>query len=166
MGAGILPVAFNRGRAYFLFARERAGRGRESGLWSDFGGGSEKGESFLQTAVREAHEESMGLMGSLADIEDLINTSCIGQLTSGAYRTYVVEVEYDDNIPEIFKQTFDNAPKHLIEPDNGLYEKDRAQWVRSDRVGQFQGQFRKWYHRSGIPYRARKLVEFKCQQLN
>lgn len=158
MGAGVLPVAFRRGRAYLLFARERIGSKKDSGLWSDFGGKTEQGETRLETAVREAHEESMGLMGNKQDIEELINTSTIGKINVGHYVTYVVEVEYDESIPKLFRKEFLDAAPSVVEMNNGLYEKDKVAWVRSDNVNKFAPRFRKWFRASGIPFKAAALV--------
>ena len=154
----MLPVAFNGGRAYFLFSREWIGARKDAGMWSDFGGKTEKGESQFRTAVREAHEESMGLMGDTEDIEELINTSKIGEVDVGCYKTYLVEVEYDESVPRVFQQEFQKAPKKLVSARNGLYEKDLAAWVRSDNVPRFAKNFRNWYRRSGIPFRAASIV--------
>jgi len=56
MGAGVLPFALDGGRVFFLMQTVFAGR--KSGLLNDFGGGSEPGESGLQTAAREFVEET------------------------------------------------------------------------------------------------------------
>ena len=49
IGAGILPMAINDGKVYFLFSRERnLGDFKEKGLWSDFGGKDENGETSKQ----------------------------------------------------------------------------------------------------------------------
>ncbi len=77
MGGGILPVAFYKGKIYFLFSREQINSTVDSGLWSDFGGASEKGESFFQAASREAHEESSGFLGSLKNIENIIENKTL-----------------------------------------------------------------------------------------
>ena len=159
MGAGILPVAFQNGRAYFLFSRERSGTSyKDSGLWSDFGGKTEKGETHWQTAVREAHEESMGLMGTCEDIIDLLKNCLIGEIDVGCYKTYIVEVAYDESVPATFRQEFKNAPSELLNVRNGLYEKDEARWIRLENVGRFSKRFRSWYKYSGIPRKAVAIV--------
>ncbi len=58
MGGGILPVAFHKGKIYFLFSREYSKSKTKRGLWSDFGGSKEKGETLLETAIREGFEEN------------------------------------------------------------------------------------------------------------
>ena len=160
MGAGILPVAFRQGKAYFLFARERIGtKSRDSGRWSDFGGKTEKGESHTDTAIREAWEESMGLLGSKQDLLSRMKTHGIGEVDMGFYKTYLVEIDYNERFPDIFKATFENAPDSLVTARNGLYEKDAAMWVPVTDVGRFARNFRIWYKKSGIPFKAAKLVK-------
>lgn len=57
MGGGIIPVATDGVKVYFLFGKEV-----EDGKWSDFGGGREKIETPFQTAVREGGEELCGFL--------------------------------------------------------------------------------------------------------
>ena len=68
MGGGILPIAFHKGKIYFLFSREYSKNKTKKGLWSDFGGSREKGETYEETAIREGHEESNYILGSKKDI--------------------------------------------------------------------------------------------------
>ena len=73
IGAGILPMAINDGKVYFLFSRERnLGDFKEKGLWSDFGGKDENGETPMETAIREGYEESSGLLGTIKDVIFLV----------------------------------------------------------------------------------------------
>jgi hypothetical protein len=55
--AGILPhIADKNGGIYFLFGRERIKNNSvcsDHGLWSDFGGLREKGETLKACAIRE-----------------------------------------------------------------------------------------------------------------
>ena len=53
MGAGILPTTIHNGKLYFLFGKESKYEDSAPGF-SDFGGGTDNSESFLETAVREA----------------------------------------------------------------------------------------------------------------
>jgi 8-oxo-dGTP pyrophosphatase MutT (NUDIX family) len=56
MGAGVLPFALADGDVVFLM--QTVFEGRKSGLLNDFGGGSEPGESGINTAAREFIEET------------------------------------------------------------------------------------------------------------
>ena len=70
MGASILPISVHNGKIYFLFGKERDVD--ETPGWSDFGGGNESGESYLDTAIREGSEELTGFLGGVADIRKLL----------------------------------------------------------------------------------------------
>lgn len=56
MGAGVIPFCVNDQGVSFLLHKTFSGR--RAGCLVDFGGGSEDGESHLQTAVREFVEET------------------------------------------------------------------------------------------------------------
>ena len=47
MGAGILPTCIYKGKLYFLFGKENK-YGDTQG-WSDFGGGTDNSETFIQS---------------------------------------------------------------------------------------------------------------------
>ena len=64
MGAGVLPIAFYKGRIFFLFSREYINGTTDPGLWSDFGGSEENNESNKETALRECYEEANNILGS------------------------------------------------------------------------------------------------------
>ena len=63
VGAGILPVGVYKNKLYFLFGRENKYE-RSSPGWADFGGGVDKNDSIWKSAVREAREETIGLLGT------------------------------------------------------------------------------------------------------
>jgi len=56
MGAGVIPFCVKDGKVLFLFHKPFSGR--KAGFLVDFGGGSEDGESYRQTAAREFVEET------------------------------------------------------------------------------------------------------------
>jgi serine/threonine protein phosphatase PrpC len=70
MGASILPVTVHNGKVLLLFGKERNIDSNPG--WSDFGGGTDKGETFMETAVREGGEEMTGFLGSSSDIRQLL----------------------------------------------------------------------------------------------
>ena len=116
MGGGILPIAFYKGKIYFLFSREYSKSKTKKGLWSDFGGSREKGETYRQTAIREGYEESNHIIGSKKNIIDLIDNS-IYEITINKYRTYIVLIDYNKDLPTKFRKQFlsiKNNKPHLI----------------------------------------------------
>ena len=64
MGAGVLPIAFHKGRIFFLFSREYINSKEDAGLWSDFGGSKDNNENYKETAIRECFEESDNILGT------------------------------------------------------------------------------------------------------
>ena len=71
MGGSILPVTLHNNKIYFLFGKERDID--ENPGWSDFGGGTDKGETLFQTAIREGGEELTGFLGSDNEIRKMLN---------------------------------------------------------------------------------------------
>ena len=71
MGAGILPTTIHNNKLYFLFGRENKYEDSAPGF-SDFGGGTDNSETFLETAVREAGEELTGFLGNDNDVRKLL----------------------------------------------------------------------------------------------
>ena len=146
MGGGILPIAFYKGKIYFLFSREYCKKKPKGGLWSDFGGSREKGETYRQTAIREGYEESNHIIGSKKNIIDLIDNS-IYEITINKYRTYIVLIDYNKDLPTKFRKQFlsiKNNKPHLI-ARHGLYEKDMLKWYSYQDIKNDFNKFRPFY---------------------
>ena len=148
MGAGILPITIHNGKLLFLFSREYIGGDHfDNGLWSDFGGGSDKNESIRDTAVRECFEESDGFLGNIKTITKLVKSKTIKKLRYENYTTYIVYIKYDENLPRKFKKKFskikNNSPELILK--NGLYEKDLLKWVEYSEIRNFYNSFRPFY---------------------
>ena len=82
----------------FLFGKERDID--ENPGWSDFGGGTDKGETFLQTACREGGEELTGFLGDGSDIKKLLNKYGTYNIDYNSqshvtYRCHIFPIEYD-----------------------------------------------------------------------
>ena len=146
MGGGILPVAIYKGKIYFLFSREYINGDPDGGLWSDFGGSKEKGETYFQTALREGYEESDKIIGSKNTIKNLMENS-IQEITINNYRTYIILINYDKDLPNKFPNKFlyvkQNKP-HLI-CKKGLYEKDMIKWYSYNDIKKNYDKFRPFY---------------------
>ena len=147
MGGGILPVALHKGKLYFLFSREYIKSKEDPGLWSDFGGSKEKGETYKETAIREGWEESSGILGSKKSIKKLVETKTLKSFTLRGYKTYIVLINYNKNLPKKFRKNFLDVKKkcpHLIEK-NGFFEKDMLKWVDYTDLQKKLNIFRPWY---------------------
>lgn len=123
MGAGILPFIKHKSIFFLILAKEQ-----NSNLWSDFGGTSTKGESYLKTAIREGYEETDGLLGNKIElnnkvIKNLKKTYCT---YDNRYKTYMFEMNFNEGI--YFIKYFNNHRKFieenkLIINKEGMYEK-------------------------------------------
>lgn len=148
MGAGILPLASYKGKLYFLFSREsKSIKYKDSGLWSDFGGGAEKGEGFFETAIREGWEESMGIMGNKKDITQILRNYTVETIELNGYKTYVIMMTYSKDIIHIFDKYYKDALKKHSDKigKNGLYEKDKIKWVELNDLKKNIKMFRPFY---------------------
>ena len=146
MGGGILPIAFYKGKIYFLFSREYSKSKTKGGLWSDFGGSRESNETYRQTAIREGFEESNHIIGSKKELIKLVDNS-IYEITINKYRTYIVLIDYDKELPNKFRKQFlsiKNSKPHLI-AKNGLYEKDMLKWYSYQDIKNDFNKFRPFY---------------------
>ena len=148
--AGILPIAEKDGKLFFLLSRETINttewKGR--GKWSDFGGKREKGETLKTTALREGFEETMGILGSIKDLNKKLNEDLVKKYRKNNYTTYVFKIKYEKNLPKKFRRKYINilkTKKHLITEPNGLYEKDMIKWVPVCNIENILPKMRIWY---------------------
>jgi 8-oxo-dGTP pyrophosphatase MutT (NUDIX family) len=152
MGAGILPIARHNGEIYLLFSRERLihSKDRDRGKWSDFGGSKEGNEIQYRTAVREGVEESSGILGDKRDVINLIKHHLVAKIHDKAYSIWIVEVEYEPDVVLAFHDHFKHALKHQLDnvkEHNGLFEKDKLQWIKLSNLHKKVRMFRPWYKR-------------------
>ena len=110
MGAGILPATIHNGQLTFLFGKENQYEDSAPGF-SDFGGGTDNNETYLQTAIREGGEELTGFLGSDADLTHLLNkhgTYFIDQPSKTShkiYRMHIFPMEYDPKLVFYYNNT-------------------------------------------------------------
>jgi 8-oxo-dGTP pyrophosphatase MutT (NUDIX family) len=151
MGGSILPVTIHNNKIYFLFGRERDID--ENPGWSDFGGGSDKGETLFQTAIREGGEEMTGFLGSSADIKKLLNkygTYNIDYKSEGytTYRCHIFPMNYDDKLPFYYNNNQQFLQKRLDQKvirDTKIFEKTQIKWFAFDEIKKDIKQFRSFY---------------------
>tara|TARA_B100000963_G_scaffold67943_1_gene56095 strand:+ start:2935 stop:3408 length:474 start_codon:yes stop_codon:yes gene_type:complete len=146
MGGGVLPVAIHKGKLYFLFSREYINSKDDGGLWSDFGGSKDNDETYFQTALREGFEESDQIIGTKNNIKNLMKNS-LQEITINGYRTYVVLIDYNKDLPKKFRNKFlyikENKPHLLCK--KGLYEKDMIKWFTYNEIKKNFDKFRPFY---------------------
>ena len=151
MGGSILPVTIHNNKIYFLFGKERDID--ENPGWSDFGGGTDKGETLFQTAIREGGEEMTGFLGSSADIKKLLNkygTYNIDYKSEGytTYRCHIFPMNYDEKLPFYYNNNQQFLQKRLDQKvirDTKIFEKTQIKWFAFDELKKDIKQFRSFY---------------------
>ena len=173
MGASILPVTVHNGKIMLLFGKERNIDSNPG--WSDFGGGTDKGETFMETAVREGSEEMTGFIGSPIDIRRLLNkygTFNVDYLSKGysTYRCHIFPMEYDEMLPHYYNNNQRFLQKKLdpsIIRDSKLFEKTQIQWFDINELVKRRSEFRDFYRNivDLIIDRKGEIVEFAQKSL-
>ena len=113
MGAGILPITIcSDGKIYLLFGKENKYEDSASG-WSDFGGGTDNKETFLQTACREGSEELTGFLGSSSEIAHMLKKNGLYLIDYtdnsgkyGTYRTHIFPMKHDPMLPYYYNSSY------------------------------------------------------------
>ena len=149
VGAGILPTTIYKNKLYFLFGKENKYEDTAPGF-SDFGGGSDNGETYLETAIREGGEELTGFLGSDADLKKMLerhgtynidNKSSKNQI----YRVHLFPMEYDEKLPFYYNNNQRFLQKRLY-PDvikkTKIFEKEEIRWLSIDEMKSMKPQFR------------------------
>ena len=140
MGASILPVTIYKGKLFFLFGKERPDD--ENPGWSDFGGGTDDKESYIQTAIREGGEELTGFLGSDKDVKQLLTqfgTLNIDYKSNGygIYRVHIFPMEYDLKLPFYYNNNQRFLQERLdpkIIKDSKIFEKQQIKWICVDDI--------------------------------
>lgn len=145
MGAGVLPVAIHppTGQLIFLMGQEQ-----DDHQWSDFGGGTQKKETPLQTAIREGCEELSGFFGTPTELKHLVQSQLLTTLTvNTTYTTFLFEVPYDPELPFYFRNNHQFIKAHLPAQvgQDGLYEKCAIQWFTLAELKAKRKTFRPFY---------------------
>jgi hypothetical protein len=153
MGASILPITIHNGKILFLFGKERIID--ENPGWSDFGGGTDNNESFLETASREGAEEITGFLGEKNDIKKMMHKYGTFNLDHedpsgkyGTYRCHICPIIYDDYLTKYYNNNQKFLQKHLskkIIRDMKIFEKTEIKWFSFEELKKNKNNFRKFY---------------------
>ena len=152
MGASILPITICNGKILFLFGKER-NIDKNPG-WSDFGGGTDNNESFIETASREGAEEITGFLGEKDDIKKLLKngtfnldyTDSSGKY--GTYRCHICPIKYDKYLTMYYNNNQRFLQKHLskkIIRDMKIFEKTEIKWFSFEDIQRNKSNFRNFY---------------------
>jgi 8-oxo-dGTP pyrophosphatase MutT (NUDIX family) len=151
MGAGILPATIKKGKIYFLFGKEN--KYADTPGFSDFGGGTDKGETFIQTAIREGGEELTGFLGSNKHLKQMLNkygTYNIDYKSDGysTYRCHIFPMIYNDQLTYFYNNNQLFLQKRLdpkIIKNTKIFEKTQIKWFSINDIKKNYNQFRTFY---------------------
>lgn len=152
MGAGILPTALYKGKLYFLFGKENKYEDSAPGF-SDFGGGTDNSETYMQTAIREAGEELTGFLGSDKDIQQMLQKHGTYNIdyksgNHSTYRMHIFPMEYDHLLPFYYNNNQRFLQKRLdpkIIQHSKIFEKEEIRWVCVEDLKQMRSEFRSYF---------------------
>ncbi len=154
MGGSILPTCLINGKLYFLFGKEK--ETDENPGWADFGGGTEEGETMMNTAIREGSEELTGFLGSKEEIKNMLKKrgylaldhKSIYKNKKSTYRVHVFMLDYDPFLPFYYNNnhTFleKKLSKKLLE-ESKIFEKVQIKWFSIDEIRENITMFRSFY---------------------
>ena len=151
MGAGILPTCIYNGKLYFLFGKEHSYC--DTPGWSDFGGGTDNSETFMQTAIREGCEELTGFLGSDVELAKMLkkhgtyNIDYKGNNHS-VYRMHIFPYAYNEALPFYYNNNQRFLQKKL-DPDiikkTKIFEKAEIKWMCVDDLKKLRKGFRSYF---------------------
>lgn len=152
MGAGILPTTIHNGKLYFLFGKEGKYEDSAPGF-SDFGGGTDNNENFLETAIRESGEEFTGFLGNDTQVRKMLHncgTYNIDYKTDGhkTYRMHIFPFEYNEWLPYYYNNNQRFLQKRLdpkVLKNSKIFEKAEIRWVSVDDLKKMRPQFRSYF---------------------
>ena len=165
MGAGILPTTIYKGKLYFLFGKENKYEQTAPGF-SDFGGGTDNNESYLETAIREAGEELTGFLGSDEQIRNMLTQNGTYNIDYQAkdghrlYRMHIFPFEYNHWLPLYYNNNQRFLQKHLPEEvfkTTKIFEKAEIRWICIDELQKMRSQFRSYFQ---------NIIDLMLQQKN
>ena len=166
MGAGILPTAIYKNKLYFLFGKEN--KYADTPGFSDFGGGTEKSESYLQTAIREGGEELTGFLGSDEELGKMLKKRGTYNINNdGNYRMHIFCMKYDEALPRYYNNNQCFLQKRLdpeIIKKTKIFEKAEICWFCIDELLPRKKEFRSYFQRIVEKIVAQQAKIFKFIQ--
>ena len=162
MGGGILPTTIHNNKLTFLFGKENQHEDSAPGF-SDFGGGTDNNESYLQTAIREGGEELTGFLGTDADLKKMLKKHGTYNIdhhsnTHKTYRMHIFPFEYDPMLPHYYNNNQRFLQKRLdsnIIKNTKIFEKEEIRWISIDELPKMRSQFRSYFQ---------NIVDKICEQ--
>ena len=154
MGAGILPTTIHNNKLYFLFGKENQYEDSAAGF-SDFGGGTDNKEDFLETAIREGGEVLTGFLGNDNDVKNMLNKYGTYNIDYkdkdskfSTYRMHIFPMNYDELLPFYYNNNQRFLQKRLdqkIIKKSKIFEKEEIKWVCVDDIVKMRPKFRSYF---------------------
>ena len=152
MGAGILPTTMLNGKLHFLFGKENKYEDSAPGF-SDFGGGTDNDETFLQTAIREGGEELTGFLGSGNVVKKMLSKHGTYNIDyksnpNDTYRLHVFPMEYNPFLELYYNNTQKFIQSHLdasVIKQTKIFEKEEIRWICIDDLDKMKPDFRFYF---------------------
>jgi hypothetical protein len=149
MGAGILPTTIYKNKLYFLFGKENKYEDTAPGF-SDFGGGTDNKETYMETAIREGGEELTGFLGSDEDLKKMLERNGTYNIDNktphgSIYRIHIFPMSYDPLLPFYYNNNQRFLQKRLdaeVIKKTKIFEKEEIRWVCVDEIRKMKPQFR------------------------
>jgi hypothetical protein len=128
--SGVLPFAYDDANClHILVAREAFGH--DQGLWSGFAGGlASAHESKLTAACRECFEESMGLLGTVDTLTEMLSHAPCVAVPDGVH--YLLHIRYNDFLPHAFagvRAMYARTARTPLPSYAPYVEKDAVLWL-------------------------------------
>ena len=166
MGAGILPTTIHNNKLYFLFGKEN--KYADTPGFSDFGGGTEKNESYLQTAIREGGEELTGFLGSDDELGKMLKKRGTYNINNdGNYRMHIFFMKYDEALPRYYNNNqhfIQNRLDPAIIKKTKIFEKAEIRWFCIDELLPKKKEFRSYFQKIVDKIVAQQAKIFKFIQ--
>ena len=152
MGAGILPTTIHNNKLFFLFGKENQYEDSAPGF-SDFGGGTDDKETYMETAIREAGEELTGFLGSDKEVKQMLKrhgTYNIDYKTGGHdnYRMHIFPMAYDEALVHYYNNNAQFLQKRLdpsVIKTSKIFEKAEIRWICVDDILKMRPRFRSYF---------------------
>lgn len=162
-GAGVLPVALHNSKLFFLFGKENKFEKSAPGF-SDFGGGTEKGETKLDTAIREGNEELSGFL-TKKEIQDIFDKYGTFYIDNKKYRTYILPIKYDEAFVKYFNNNASLVNERLhksVFNKYRIFEKQQIKWVDVDELIDMKSEFRHFFSKilSKLVSKKQQIISF------
>jgi len=170
VASSILPIAFHRGKLFFLFGKENEMEDSARGF-SDFGGRVEDGESIMDTALREGSEELCGFLGDDAAIKCLLKRGGVFKLSHNQYHIHMFLMEYDANLPRYFTNhhrfLWNRMDKDILN-DSKYFEKQELRWFSVNDLKNRKSEFRPFYQEivDDILGNMKRIIAFANKKRN